>query len=191
MPKRKAASPEPSASKKKSETHAAPQPGRMGSADFARIRGLLGRSQRELADVLGLSVKAVESYEQGWRRVPAAVERILYFLLFKVNEESLRDEAPCWEATACPDARRENCVAWLAKEGRYCWFFTGRLCSQAESGHADSCYACGVFASLFERVRTELVAGPPKAPPEATPKATPQARPRGPAATSKGRATCR
>lgn len=129
-----------------------PRPARMDSATFSRLRRLMRRSQRELADVLGVSVKAVESYEQGWRRVPANIERILYFLLFKLNEDSLQGEEDCWVATKCPDSQRENCVAALAKEGRFCWFFTGRLCSTAARGEAESCYSCSVFARLLERV---------------------------------------
>lgn len=129
-----------------------PSNSRMSRATFARLRRLLGRSQRELADVLGISVKAVESYEQGWRRVPANVERILYFLLFKLNEEALRDAAPCWVATKCQDASRARCVAALTKEGHFCWFFTGKLCSAAHEGKADGCYSCAVFARLLELV---------------------------------------
>jgi transcriptional regulator with XRE-family HTH domain len=35
------------------------------------IRGILGRTQAELAGVLGVSAKAVHCYEQGRRAVPA------------------------------------------------------------------------------------------------------------------------
>ncbi|HUW42333.1 MAG TPA: helix-turn-helix transcriptional regulator [Rectinemataceae bacterium] len=126
----------------------------MNSETFSGLRALLGRSQRELADILGVSLKTVESYEQGWRRVPANIERILYFLLFKLNEVALEGEEPCWEATACPDSKREHCVAYLAKEGRFCWFFTGRLCAASGAEGAASCHDCPVFARLVGRVRS-------------------------------------
>ncbi|MDA8426392.1 MAG: helix-turn-helix transcriptional regulator [Treponema sp.] len=126
----------------------------MNSETFSRLRSLLGRSQRELADILGVSLKTVESYEQGWRRVPANIERILYFLLFKLNEGALAREPPCWEATDCPDSSREHCVAYLAKEGRFCWFFTGRLCAASEPGGEVACRACPVFARLLESVQS-------------------------------------
>lgn len=76
--------------------------GRMSGADFARLRASLGKSQRELAGLLGLSLKAVESYEQGWRNVPSHVERLLYFLLFKLNEDDIEAEDPLLEGQGLP-----------------------------------------------------------------------------------------
>jgi DNA-binding XRE family transcriptional regulator len=127
---------------------------RMNGDEFARLRASLGKSQRELAELLGLSLKAVESYEQGWRNVPAHVERLMYFLLFKLNEQSLKSEDPCWKSKACPDETRAKCVAFVAKEGRFCWFFTGRLCAAAKSGEADErgCYSCEVFSRMLAKV---------------------------------------
>jgi transcriptional regulator with XRE-family HTH domain len=132
---------------------------RMSGAEFARLRASLGKSQRELAELLGLSLKAVESYEQGWRNVPAHVERLLYFLLFKLNEEEIESEDPCWKAKGCSDETRSKCVAYVAKEGRFCWFFTGRLCARvgnaaAKSGEADDrgCYTCEVFSRMLAKV---------------------------------------
>jgi transcriptional regulator with XRE-family HTH domain len=139
---------------------------RMSGAEFARLRASLGKSQRELAGLLGVSLKAVESYEQGWRNVPAHVERILYFLLFKLNESEIEAEEPCWASMNCPTEKRDKCVAYVAKEGRFCWFFTGRLCQTAKpsaaSGEAVAgadasaddrgCYACSVFSSMLAKV---------------------------------------
>ena len=126
---------------------------RMSGSEFSRLRASLGKSQRELAELLGLSLKAVESYEQGWRNVPAHVERLLYFLLFKLNEDDIVDEDPCWTAKACPDELRSKCVAFVAKEGRFCWFFTGRLCAGAKDAADDrGCYSCSVFTQMLARV---------------------------------------
>jgi len=127
---------------------------RMSGGEFAALRASLGKSQRELAELLGLSLKAVESYEQGWRNVPAHVERLLYFLLFKLNEEDLQSEDPCWATRSCPEEARSKCVAFVAKEGRFCWFFTGRLCASAKSGEADErgCYTCEVFSRMLAKV---------------------------------------
>lgn len=134
--------------------------GRMSGAEFAQLRASLGKSQRELAELLGLSLKAVESYEQGWRNVPSHVERLLYFLLFKLNEDDFEAEDPCWTSKNCPDDRRAKCVAYVAKEGRFCWFFTGRLCATAKdavSGSADEggdsgCYTCEVFSKMLSKI---------------------------------------
>lgn len=132
--------------------------GRMSGGEFSKLRASLGKSQRELAELLGLSLKAVESYEQGWRNVPSHVERLLYFLLFKLNEDEIEAEEPCWTSRNCPDDRRSKCVAYVVKEGRFCWFFTGRLCATAKAsgpGADESdggCYTCEVFAKMLSRV---------------------------------------
>ena len=39
------------------------------------LRDELDRSQREMAEILGVSTKAVQSYEQGWRQTPPHVEQ--------------------------------------------------------------------------------------------------------------------
>ena len=45
---------------------------------FTQMRKHLGKTQKELAELLGVSVKSVSSYEQGWRNIPPHVERQLY-----------------------------------------------------------------------------------------------------------------
>jgi DNA-binding transcriptional regulator YiaG len=136
-----------------------PKGGRMSGDEFAHLRASLGKSQRELAELLGLSQKAVESYEQGWRRVPAHVERVLYFLLFKLNEDEIEAEDPCWQSQACPDEQRSKCIAYVAKAGSYCWFFTGKLCSSARGSDGGSpglddggCYTCSVFTRMLGKI---------------------------------------
>lgn len=122
----------------------------MDKAGFTRARALLGKSQRELARLLGISPKAVESYEQGWRKVPSNVERMLYFLLFKLNEKSFAHENPCWSMKSCSDESRKECIAYVTGEGHFCWFFTGGLCASAKaSGIGERyCYTCEVFSRI-------------------------------------------
>ena len=126
----------------------------MDHLSFARARALLGKSQKSLATLLGVSLKAVESYEQGWRKVPSNVERILYFLLFKLNQQSFASEIPCWNRSSCPEEARRDCVAFLSGEGHFCWFFTGGLCASARaSGEGERyCYSCTIFTNLKTRV---------------------------------------
>jgi len=131
--------------------------GRISGAGFAGLRSSLGKSQRELAELLGISLKAVESYEQGWRKVPSHVERLLYFLLFKLNEGIIEADDPCWKSKDCPEDRREKCVAFVANEGRFCWFFTARLCASAKPDKAAglasvSCHTCVVFTRMISRI---------------------------------------
>lgn len=35
--------------------------------EFSKIRGALGKTQKKLAQLLCVSVKAIQSFEQGWR----------------------------------------------------------------------------------------------------------------------------
>jgi hypothetical protein len=77
----------------------------------------------------------------------------MYFLLFKLNEDEIEAEDPCWKAKDCPEGLRSKCVAFVAKEGSFCWFFTGRLCASARPGaEAGGCYTCDVFTRMLARV---------------------------------------
>ena len=56
----------------------------MDKMEFQYFRQKLQKTQKEMAQLLGTSLKAVESYEQGWRNIPAQVERqVLFFLAMK------------------------------------------------------------------------------------------------------------
>ena len=41
------------------------------------MRHYLKKSQNELARLLGISTRAVQSYEEGWRNIPSSAERQL------------------------------------------------------------------------------------------------------------------
>jgi len=62
----------------------------MENSDFLDIRKRLGKTQKELAALLGTSLKAVSSYEQGWRGIPTHVERQILFLL----SQKMRQQQP-------------------------------------------------------------------------------------------------
>ena len=79
--------------------------------EFASIRKDLGKTQKELAQILGISLKAVCSYEQGWRKVPVHIERHLLLLASQKCRDH-RDGRPCWKVKNCPKERREGCPAW-------------------------------------------------------------------------------
>ncbi len=53
----------------------------MDSEKLVYYRKKLRLTQKELAQLLITSVKAVSSYEQGWRKVPENVERQVLFLI--------------------------------------------------------------------------------------------------------------
>lgn len=100
----------------------------MDNKELKKIRKYLGKTQSQLAELLCVSLKAIQSFEQGWRVVPASIERQLLFLLSR--KISPNDELrPCWEILACPIERRDRCPAWEYKLGNACWFVTGTICS--------------------------------------------------------------
>ena len=53
----------------------------MRSKEFSKIRHHLGSTQLQIAQLLGTSVKAIRSFEQGWRNIPVHAERQVLFLL--------------------------------------------------------------------------------------------------------------
>jgi len=99
----------------------------MESKEFSQIRHYLGKSQSELARLLCISPKAIQSFEQGWRNIPASAERQLLFLL-SLKRSSDKGAGPCWEVKSCPDGWRENCTAWELNAGYFCWFINGTFC---------------------------------------------------------------
>lgn len=120
----------------------------MQKEDFFKIRKKLHKTQKEIAELLGVSKKAVESYEQGLRNIPVNIERIVYFLLFKLNMEKFNEKRLCWVSKKCPPHIRESCVAWIAKEGFFCWFITGRVCAGEKLRSPEtqnSCFNCSFF----------------------------------------------
>ena len=99
----------------------------MTSKEFVRIRKELGKTQKEMAELLGASIKSVHSYEQGWRRIPGHVERQVFFLLANKSKAANRIR-PCWEIKSCPTERKEACPAWEFHAGNFCWFINGTIC---------------------------------------------------------------
>ena len=66
----------------------------MEKSEFISIRKKLAKTQKELSELLGVSLKAISSYEQGWRNIPPHVERQLLFLYSKKNVHSVQN---CWD----------------------------------------------------------------------------------------------
>ena len=131
----------------------------MKKEEFLKIRKKLDKTQKEMAALLGISIKTVESYEQGLRNIPVNVERIVYFLLFKLNMDKFQhgQEPPlmCWQEKNCPPQIRESCIAWLAQEGFFCWFITGRVCTGARlasGGAIKSCFHCDFFKKNLDKI---------------------------------------
>jgi DNA-binding XRE family transcriptional regulator len=124
----------------------------MDKKEFYYFRKKLQKTQKEMAQLLGTSLKAVESYEQGWRSIPAQVERqVLFFLAMKMDTS--KNRAPCWEIRCCNPEMRKSCPAWEFKSGHLCWFINGTICQgkpQTSWGQKIAlCKKCKIFTSLM------------------------------------------
>jgi hypothetical protein len=124
----------------------------MDREKFLLARKKLGKTQKQLAELLGTSLKAVHSYEQGWRSVPAHVERQLFFLVSRTGG-SHKERKPCWTIKKCPPERKRECPAWQFRAGRLCWFINGTICKGAvqKDWHEKMkiCRGCEVLSSLL------------------------------------------
>ena len=96
--------------------------------DLKSIRRVLGKSQSEMADVLGISVRAVQSYEQGWRPMPCRVQQLSALLIYLNWRRSGGKAKPCWKIKDCEPERRAECAASQYKAGDLCWLITGTRC---------------------------------------------------------------
>jgi len=124
----------------------------MDSKEFIRLRKKLNRTQKQMAQLLGTSLKAIHSYEQAWRSVPAAVERQMYFLVSKIDENRERRK-PCWVIKKCSPDQKKQCPAWEFKAGDLCWFINGTVCEgSVQSDWKEKmkiCRSCEVFSHLL------------------------------------------
>jgi hypothetical protein len=121
----------------------------MDRSEFKRVRKKLAKTQKQTARLLGVSLKAVHSYEQGWRTVPPAVERHLYFLVSRQNRTG--EHRPCWEMKECPAGRKAQCPAAEFNSGDLCWLVNGSHCNGDDQGSWENkmaiCRSCPVFSS--------------------------------------------
>ena len=124
----------------------------MESIEFKAFRSKLGKTQAQMALLLGVSLKAVHSYEQGWRSVPAAVERQMYFLAVKKNTKKGKLKA-CWQIKKCSPEQKNKCPAWEFGAGELCWFINGTICDgTAQKNWKEKmkiCKTCEVFGPLI------------------------------------------
>lgn len=125
----------------------------MDKLDFLQARKKIGKTQKHLAELLGSSIKAIHSYEQGWRSVPPHVERQLFFLLSRQRDVGKKAPRACWTIKKCPPSRKKNCPAWEFRAGRLCWFINGTICEcKVQENWQEKmkiCRKCEVLASLL------------------------------------------
>ena len=124
----------------------------MTADEFKVLRKRLEKTQRKMAQLLGTSIKAIHSYEQGWRTIPPHAERQILFL---VSRKSARKPMACWKAKHCPTKRRASCPAVEFKAADMCWFINGTICDGEVLPNwkekMTKCRTCDVFQNLFGR----------------------------------------
>jgi len=120
----------------------------MDHQEFSSCRQKLQKTQKKMAELLGTSLKTVQSFEQGWRKVPVHIERQMLFLLH--TKKGKADNArPCWDIRNCSERARQSCPAWEFNAGNFCWFINGTLClgkpQRSWSHKMKVCRKCEVF----------------------------------------------
>ena len=124
----------------------------MDNKEFSLIRHYIGKNQKQLARLLCVSTKAIQSYEEGWRHIPANAERQLLFLL-SLKRTTNEKARPCWEIRDCPLEWRENCNAWEFEAGQFCWLINGTFCQgecqESWGEKMNLCRQCKVFQSMI------------------------------------------
>ncbi len=122
----------------------------MDKIEFSSLRKKLNKTQRQMAQLLGVSLKAIHSYEQGWRSIPTHVERQMLFLVSQKNKKT-KGRPPCWNVKRCSAEKRSHCPAWEFQAGDYCWLINGTICEGLPQNTWEEkmrvCRRCKVLSS--------------------------------------------
>lgn len=126
----------------------------MESSELAYFRTRLGKTQQQMAQLLGVSIKAVHSYEQGWRKIPGHVERQVYFLVSRKIAGFEKTIKPCWVEKKCSGDLKKKCPAYELKAGKLCWFINGTVCDgEVKKNWQEKmalCRTCDIFKALLD-----------------------------------------
>jgi DNA-binding XRE family transcriptional regulator len=125
----------------------------MKAAQLAAIREHLEKTQEQMGQILGVSRKAIQSFEQGWRDVPLHIERQV-LLILALKSRGSKATQPCWMTRPCRAEEKENCPAWQFDAGNICWFINGTLCEGKAQGSWEKkmqvCRDCEVYKSMLD-----------------------------------------
>lgn len=130
----------------------------MKKDEFAAIREELGLTQQELSHLLVVSIRSIQSYEQGWRKIAPAVERnLLLLLMYHRQGQEAQKNLYCWQVLGCPEEKRETCWGYRLFPHNLCWYITGTTCPTMKNLSWNQkiahCRQCKVFLDLFKKRR--------------------------------------
>jgi hypothetical protein len=132
----------------------------MDQREFNYLRRTFDKTQKQMAELLGTSLKAIQSFEQGWRRIPIHIERQMFFLLTQ-KQGMAKKGKPCWDIRNCSLETREVCPAWEFQVGHLCWFINGTICrgkpQETWKQKMKLCRQCEVFASAFPALQKDPI----------------------------------
>jgi len=120
--------------------------------EFSKIKSFLGKTQKQMAELLCVSTKTIQSYEQGWRNISAHVEKqmLLYLSLKRGFDPDIKS---CWEVKDCPPEWKVNCIVWELKAMHFCWFLNGTFCQgKRQKSWEDKikiCRDCVVYKTML------------------------------------------
>ena len=119
-------------------------------------RRVMALSQTQLATLLGVSPRTVQSCEQGWRKPSPALEKSL--LLLRIGHERGAElcSTRCWETKNCTENERSACLTYRTRQGHLCWLMSGNACSGKRVRSWDEkkqvCTSCPQFHLLLGRL---------------------------------------
>jgi len=102
-----------------------------------------------MSQLLGTSLKGVQSFEQGWRKIPVHTERQVYYLA--AMKKGKTNKTPCWEQLKCSPEKKKKCPAWEFQSFDFCWFVNGTICKgevqKSWEEKMKKCRRCKIFRS--------------------------------------------
>jgi DNA-binding XRE family transcriptional regulator len=119
--------------------------------DLQSVRKSLGKTQEEFSQLLGLSIRALQSYEQGWREVPVHVQKLAAMILYlDWRKENGRPE-PCWKVRKCSREAKSHCNVNQFKAADVCWM-VGTECpaeGDEDAKFRTQCCKCTVLRKVL------------------------------------------
>jgi len=124
----------------------------MEKKEVSEIRHHLGKTQLQMAQLLGVSLKAIQSFEQGWRNIPVHIERQVLFL-WASKKSPLRKRKALLGDTKVSEGDQAKLSSMGISGGNLCWFTNGTICQGQKQASWEKkmkiCRQCKVFRTML------------------------------------------